>query len=616
MKTLILTAILLVGFTSYSQRKYDVFVDTREQINIASNETVKQFVPRPATLKSNTEAVAKFNVTFINFPEQAKNAFLEAIAIYENLISSNVPVKIQASMEPITGQVLGKGKPGSFHKNFNGALVSDVYYPVALAEKLSGKNINGDEPDIIITFNSNTIWYFGADGNTPTAQYDFLSATLHEITHGLGFSGFLDVTNNQGFFVNPTNTPSIYDYNIMNEIGQQIADPKIFDRPSCELYTQLTSDKLKIEDPVFNNLNASKVYAPATWANGSSIYHTKETLLMYPFLFKGKAIHNPGENVLKVLADLGWKTVAIENGQISDIEIPCASVPVNFKFNSDFELDNSSIKVVFSTNSFNSSDSLSLFYNNESGTFDGQIPTNNKTGKFQYFIEVKTSENKIYRFPSLAPKNIMSFKIGPDYYPPVILHKPINEIDNINSKISIAAFAEDNIGINEVRVEYKINGIEQEPVILEQDVLNHFIGTIDPGMTKSNVYNIEYRIVAEDNSTRRNKKYEPQTGYHTVEIQNLNVTATNYIYALINMQIYPNPCVDYLKINLAGADYMSQVEISIYSITGKSIYHEVWDDMNLNHEKQIDLAAFKPGIYLVKATDGKTKNYSEKFIKN
>ncbi|MCK7534680.1 MAG: hypothetical protein MZV63_28610 [Marinilabiliales bacterium] len=40
------------------------------------------------------------------------------------------------------------------------------------------------------TFNKEVKWYFGTDGNTPELLYDFVTVVLHEIGHGLGFTGF------------------------------------------------------------------------------------------------------------------------------------------------------------------------------------------------------------------------------------------------------------------------------------------------------------------------------------------------------------------------------------------------------------------------------------------
>ncbi len=518
MKGPVLIALFLVWGIAHGQKPEEICIDHREQINIASPEAVSIHIPRPSQLKSGATTKAVINVNFVNFPEQAKKVFLDAVSIWENLIYSEVPIQVKATWEPMSGSILGKGMPASFYRNFDGALYPDIFYPITLVEKLSGKNMNGAEADIICAFNSNISWYMGVDGKTPSGQYDFLTAVLHEIAHGLGFSGFLNVENNQGLISSSTGMPSIYDYYILNELGQQISNPSFFSRPSGELYRQLTSDKLKIHDPAENYLlNEIKpsIYAPSTWRDGSSIYHTKESSLMAPMMFKGNAIHNPGENVMTILNKIGWKTVSFKHEKINDMEAATAAVPVSIKINSDFEMDKSGVKLIYSTDFFTTSDSISLSYNNISGQYSGEIPLARFSGNVQYYFKSKTTGNREFRYPSLAPSKKLLFKIGPDYFPPVVNHNPTKMIPEALQNVNITAMAEDNMGISTVKVEYKINGISQEPVELNNDSANWFRGNI---RLMENMASLEYRIIAEDNSSRKNKKYVPQAGFYQVEI--------------------------------------------------------------------------------------------------
>ena len=521
MRGVILIAFFLIWSDAFGQKSEEVCISNKEQINIASDEVVPVFVARPATLKSGSATKAQIDVAFINFPEQAKKVFLDAVSIWENLITSEVPIRVVAQWEPMSGNILGKGMPSSFYKNFDGALLADVFYPVTLVEKLSGKNKNGSDADIFCAFNSNISWYLGTDGRLSQNQYDFLTSVLHEIAHGLGFSGFLDANNNEGFFSSTNETPSVYDYYILNESNQQISNSSVFTSPSFELYKQLTSNKLKIQAPVESYLQAGTknwIYAPSTWQSGSSIYHTKESSLMSPMMFKGNAIHNPGENILTILAEIGWKTVSFEHEKIRDMEAATVAVPVNLRVNSDFVVDNSSVKVIFSTNYFTSSDSVSMNYNNTSGAFSGLLPVISQLGNIQYYFKLKTSDNREYRYPSLAPDKKLTFKIGPDYLSPVIFHNPTKIISEAVQNIEITALAEDNLGINKVKVEYKINGTTQEPVVLANDSINFFKGNIWLHADYTNITSLEYRIVAEDNSSAKNKKYAPLTGFYQVNV--------------------------------------------------------------------------------------------------
>jgi hypothetical protein len=71
-----------------------------------------------------------------------------------------------------------------------GAPDRDAFYSDALADSIQGSDHRPGEPDIIANFNSDcNNWYFGTDGNTPFGEFDLVSVVLHEIGHGLGFSG-------------------------------------------------------------------------------------------------------------------------------------------------------------------------------------------------------------------------------------------------------------------------------------------------------------------------------------------------------------------------------------------------------------------------------------------
>jgi hypothetical protein len=74
-----------------------------------------------------------------------------------------------------------------------------VYYPEALADRLSGSDLLPGEPDIQATFNSSvdagcipgSQWYYGFDANHGADQ-DLVLTALHEIGHGLGVQVFVD----------------------------------------------------------------------------------------------------------------------------------------------------------------------------------------------------------------------------------------------------------------------------------------------------------------------------------------------------------------------------------------------------------------------------------------
>lgn len=494
-------------------------------INIASEVSRKSFTP-PAdfSLKSGSVLKSDFQVEFVNFPEHAKSAFLYAISIYENLISSPVPIKVQATWGKIGTNVLAFSKPSSFYKNFDGARLSNVYYPVALVEKLAGREFNSSEPDIICSFNSNMDWYFGTNGDGPSSQYDFVTVALHEIVHGLGFVGFLDVKDGLGDMPNSNGIPSIYDVYLYNTLGLQIANSENFAVPSVDLNNVLVSDNLDIRGN--DGRHKENIYAPKTWNHGSSIYHFKESgfekgdanALMSPYIFKGEAIHHPGDKTLELLAVFGWKSLNIEGAKIKDFEQAVASLPVSVEVNSELDVDMSSVKITYSTDGFTSSQTVNLSHVKNTNLFKGEIPLNNKMGKVQYYYEAKTTGNIKFTCPDRAPERKYSFNIGPDYYPPVLKHNPEKLLTTAHPEMELAAIATDNVGIESVKVEYKINGQIQEHIALNPKTSDSYIGAVEFPETISENDVVEYRIIAQDNTNRGNKRYLPVKGYYRVDI--------------------------------------------------------------------------------------------------
>src|SRR3546814_19201312 len=55
-------------------------------------------------------------------------------------------------------------------------------------------------------------WYFGIDGNAPAEQISLLDVIMHEMSHGLGFSGFNNLSTGAFF----QGVPDIYSTFVAN----------------------------------------------------------------------------------------------------------------------------------------------------------------------------------------------------------------------------------------------------------------------------------------------------------------------------------------------------------------------------------------------------------------
>jgi len=305
-------------------------------------------------------------VNYINFPANPVNpsepgpeqvAFQFAVDIWETLLDSPVPIRVDANWVNLGANTLGSASP-TFYAQVPGQ--PNTLFAAALAESIIGTELNGpNSVDIVCNFNAQFgSWYFGTDGNTPFLQTDFVSVVLHELGHGLGFLGFGIELNDMGFIrrdpsgqsVSATSSfASTWDLFIDSEdiFGNpaSILDETQFPDPSAIMLAQFESDNLTCNSPIAVAQNGGvppstegALENPPNSGNfefrpGSSYSHWDETTfnntptaLMTPFLSNGEAIHDPGTVTLGFMEDMGW---SLCQGSLSTEEFTLNQVKVN-----------------------------------------------------------------------------------------------------------------------------------------------------------------------------------------------------------------------------------------------------------------------------------------------
>ncbi|MEP7171775.1 MAG: T9SS type A sorting domain-containing protein [Bacteroidota bacterium] len=282
-------------------------------------------------LSIETEAqTATFNITYNGFTTQAQTAFQFAADQWGNTVVSSIPIKINVYFTPLIPGLLGITFPNG-ELNFAAAPLADTWYSTALANALSAAELNPGEMDIDVYLNSAANWYYGLSGTVPPAQYDLVTVALHEITHGLGFVGLAKKTGSDGSFglllasdFAPLTTsfpwpdldtlPSAFDRLSVNNLDQPL---DTFTNPGAALGAQFTGQNIFSDGPFAVAANSGikpKIYAPSTFALGSSMVHLDEATypagnineLMTPSSTPGNANHNPGPITLGILKDIGW----------------------------------------------------------------------------------------------------------------------------------------------------------------------------------------------------------------------------------------------------------------------------------------------------------------------
>lgn len=277
-----------------------------------------------------------FGTTCLAWPTEARAAFSYAASVWETLITSSVPIVIHACWANLAAGILGYGGADNYYQGFSGAPFASTWYAAALANALHGSDLNPARPDMHLAYSQNFPWYYGADGNPSAAQYDLVSVVMHEIAHGLGFSGSMrwddgiynpaqgnaqecDGVAGHGCWGSGTGMPMIYDRFAEDSNGNGLTNTAIYANPSSALGTALTSGNLWFDGSNANAANGGnrvRLYAPATWQSGSSYAHLDEIFngtqnaLMTFSLDYGEANHNPGPVGLGILKDVGWTTSA------------------------------------------------------------------------------------------------------------------------------------------------------------------------------------------------------------------------------------------------------------------------------------------------------------------
>jgi hypothetical protein len=180
--------------------------------------TVVGAAPRVPTSRlrassSTSTFVVNYDAGF-NANPAAKASFQAAIDQWSNLITTSVPVVVDASFTALPSGVLGSAGPKTLYANFSGAPLTNTWYPVALANARHGSDLDLAHADISATFSSSySGFYFGTDGNT-AGKVDFESVVLHELGHGLGFLGSMNVSGGLGSCGGCGGTPFVYDRSV------------------------------------------------------------------------------------------------------------------------------------------------------------------------------------------------------------------------------------------------------------------------------------------------------------------------------------------------------------------------------------------------------------------
>ena len=268
----------------------------------------------PATQSANLEKRSKFVVSYKNFPDWAKNQVQAAIDLWAANFDSKVQVNVDATWgRSSAADILGSARPDRYYAKFAGAPDSSLWYASALANAIAGKDLDLDNPEIIIQINSEAEWDLDGLGKPTRYEYDLKSVMFHELAHGLGFlstSSYL-FDRTKGQYVGILEQPTPFDAYLQTQDGNRLAD---LPSPSFEL-GQALSNRLVwsgAEGISANNGVKPLMYTPSNYDAGSSVSHLDENTfansgtnaVMTPNLEAGEVFNEPGPILLGMMKDL------------------------------------------------------------------------------------------------------------------------------------------------------------------------------------------------------------------------------------------------------------------------------------------------------------------------
>ena len=255
---------------------------------------------------------------------QRKSAFEYALNIWGNYLQNSYvgeTVRVLATFDNLGGSgtsaTLGSAGPAAFKANFsppaNPKYHTNTWYAAPLANHLkqADQYTSGKGNEISAFFNSdvdngtvlgNVDFYYGTDGNAGSDE-DFITVALHEVAHGLGFTGTIQSNGsfNGGY-------PAAFDTFLQNG-GNALTGMN-----NSQRLAAIKSNALYwtgADGITGNGGTQFKLYAPSTYSSGSSDYHVDQSLtdLMTPS-YQG-VNHIPSARDLGILSDIGWNIIAV-----------------------------------------------------------------------------------------------------------------------------------------------------------------------------------------------------------------------------------------------------------------------------------------------------------------
>lgn len=260
-------------------------------------------------------------------PPAVQAAAARAGAVWDSTLDVRGPViEVAVSWSPFAStQSLGLAGPGSFVEHPD-LPVPSHRYPVALANELLDNDFapgsaacdTSMPAEIVLRLNSTASgpdgsWHLGPEA-PPAGTIDLTSLIIHEIAHGLGFTGSAE-RNDNDILTWPEDGRAPYIYDLFASrcarVVLESCGPGQMVGVNTGDLAALTANALWFRAGQTN----LKLHAPSAWDTGSSFSHLDEAhyqpgsgaSLMTPFLEPGEQHLGVDQATTAVLQQIGWR---------------------------------------------------------------------------------------------------------------------------------------------------------------------------------------------------------------------------------------------------------------------------------------------------------------------
>jgi hypothetical protein len=260
-----------------------------------------------------------------------REAFEAAVSTWEAQLTSPVEIRVEATLENIGGSTLGYMGP-SGTANWSTAPVNNVWFPAAIADKFNGADLMPGSFDISGKMTCRDDWNTddaSTDGDGYNGEYDFESVAVHELGHGLGFTGgasYNAATGQGGVRDDTYNYPWVYTCftGSKNPGGRYLLNQNEFPEDSVKMGDVLTNKGgasnngaagvFFYGDQAVNAYHGPvPLYIPNTWQDGSSYSHLDSNTfngtaedLMTPSIGPADITRSVGPVTNAMFGDFGW----------------------------------------------------------------------------------------------------------------------------------------------------------------------------------------------------------------------------------------------------------------------------------------------------------------------